>query len=206
MIYSSLGISSGKLKKEPYPIGRGSSSASIGYAIHVNVITKPLTRFFRYIPIPAFIGLYVCGHLFKISATIKNLGPQAFPGGRLSILIRYAFGNLFEIMAVDVQSVQGGEESSLDFKGKDRWWVLAQGHAIFLGKLIETSTGNRVTLHDKNANPLQPQPVKFPYTKTPQNAFHIHSIYSLTRGEFYTLIALLLSVLALFMDLILTFA
>ena len=69
-----------------------------GYLIHLTIRTKPLTKFLKCIPIPAFTGLYVCGHRFEISISVENLGSQMFPGGNLNILVSYAFGNLSEVI------------------------------------------------------------------------------------------------------------
>lgn len=171
----------GKRPKPKKPISK------IGYLINVTIRTKPLTKFLRYIPIPALSGLYACGHHFEISISVENLGSQMFPGGNLNILIRYAFGNLSEVIPGTVPAVSGGENRLIDLKGRDKWGVLAQGHALFLAKLRD-SVGKDVPLYDSEAQPLQAQPGGY---------FHIHSIYSLSRGELHTLIALLVSAMAL---------
>jgi len=169
--------------------------SQIGYLVHVTIRTKPLTKFLKYIPIPSFTGLYVCGHLFEISGSVENLGSQMFPGGHLNIVVRYAFGNLIEVMTGAVPAVSGGEKHPIDFKGRDKWGVLAQGHALFLAKLID-SVGKDVPFYDREARPLQAQP---------SGLTHIHSFYSLSRGELYTLIALLTSVVALCINIFLKF-
>lgn len=53
--------------------------------------------------------------------------------------------------------MSGGEKHPIDFKGRDKWGVLAQGHALFLAKLIG-SAGKDVPFYDREAQPLQPQP------------------------------------------------
>jgi len=166
-----------------------------GYLIHVTIRTKPLTRFLKYIPIPAFTGLYVCGHLFEISGFVENLGSQMFPGGDLKIVVTYAFGNLTEFVRGVVPAANNGEKHPIDFKGRDKWGVLAQGHALFLAKLVD-SAGKDVSFYDGEARPLQQQP---------NGLTHIHSLYSLSRGELYTLIALLTSVVALCLNIVLKF-
>jgi len=148
--------------------------------MHVKVITKPITKLLKYLPIPF---LYACGYYFKISIFIKNLGSQTFPGGRLNILVTYAFGNLREIIPGIVPSVNAGEEKEVDLKGQTMWGILAQGHALFLANLIDVA-GNFVPLCNERSQLLQKQNL----------GYHVHTFYSLTRGELYTLIALWISV------------
>ncbi len=173
--------------------------SQMGHAIHVTIITKPLTKFLKYIPIPAFLGLYVCGHLFEISVFAENLGSQIFPGGNLNIFVTYAFGNLREVITGSAPTIRGGEKRQIDLKGRNKWGVLAQGHAIFRVELIDSAGNDVLPLYDKDGKPLQPQ-ILIMHDKEgrsiPKGVTHVHTFYSLSRGELYTLIALLVNVVA----------
>jgi hypothetical protein len=156
--------------------------------ISLRIKTKPITILLRLIPVPF---LYVHGHNFKISISVKNLGPQSFNGGTVNVFVTYAFGNLFEQMSGTIPSVDANGESPVDLKGKDKWGVLANGHALFLANLSDAN-GNFVPLYDEKSQLLQKQKLD---QKQQIDVYHIHSFYSLTRGELYTLIALYLNIL-----------
>jgi hypothetical protein len=164
------------------------SAITSGCMIHIDTFTKPLTKFLRYIPLPSSAGLYVCGHEFEISGFVENFGNQTFSGGNLHIVIKYAFGNLHEEINTAVPMVNIGEKQPINLGQK--WGVLAQGHAIFLAKLTD-STGSIIPLYNKTGKQLPLQ--KDDYT-------HIYSFYSLSRGELYTLIALLINAVALLIN------
>lgn len=165
------------------------------YSIYVKIKTKPITRILRFIPFP----FYVHGHNFKISISIKNLGSQTFNGGTINIFVRYAFGNLKEQMSGTIPLINSSEEQLVDFKGRDKWGVLAHGHALFYATINDLK-GNIIPLCDEKSQPLQIQPIivttfkKSQLLQIPIGAYHVHSFYSLTRGEIYTLIALYLNV------------
>jgi hypothetical protein len=153
------------------------------YLMHVKIKTQPKTRLLGYIPIPF---LYVHGNSFKISVFIRNSGNLKFNGGEIVILIKYAFGNLSESIRSAVQPVTAGEEIEVDLKGKSVWGVLAHGHSLFLVTLYEKQqTLVFVQLYNEKLEKLEHQ----------EGGYHIHSFYSLTRGEIYTLIALYVNIL-----------
>ena len=161
----------------------------MSYSLHVKIRTKPLTRLLKVIPIPF---LYVHGHNFKISITIKNFGPQRFNGGRIWIRVTYAFGNLNEEIEETVQSIDAHKERVVDSKEQDNLGVLANGHALFWAELSESQSGI-VRLFDEKSKPLQLQHLTV--DGRTRNVYQVHSFYSLTRGEIYTLTALYVNVL-----------
>jgi len=112
------------------------------------------------------------------------LGPKPFGGGIINVFVKYAFGNLFEQISGAVPLVDANCESEVDLKGAEKWGVLANGHALFLANLTDAK-GNSMPLYNEKSQPLQRQ----------QDGYHIHTFYSLTRGELYTLIALYLNIL-----------
>jgi len=69
-------------------------------------------------------------------------------------------------------------------KDKDTWGVLAHGHSLFLAEVV-LSSGNSIQLYSEERKKLQRQ----------KNGCHVHSFYSLSRGELYTLIALYMNIL-----------
>jgi hypothetical protein len=122
------------------------------------------------------------------------LGSQPFNGGTVNVFVTYAFGNLSEQMSgtVPLVAVNASGESLVDLKGRDKWGVLANGHALFWANLGDAN-GNFVPLYDEKSQLLQTQ--KLEIQKQQINVYHIHTFYSLTRGELYTLIALYLNIL-----------
>jgi len=157
------------------------ATVSTQYFIQAKIKTKPITRLLKIIPVPF---LYVQGHNFKISISIKNWGPVKFSGGKIVILVSYAFGNLFEKMDGMVPSIDANNEVIVDLNGKDKWGILAHGHALLLALLFD-SQGNLIQLCNEKRQLLQIQ----------SGGYHVHSFYSLTRGEIYVLVALYVNVL-----------
>ena len=158
--------------------------------LHLKVKTNPITRFLRFIRIPFF---YVNGSNFRISASVANLGFQQFQGGKLQIVVTYAFGNLVESIPAQVGEIKPKDELKVDFQGQDKWGVLAHGHALFWVTFYDNN-GKPIQLYDEKSNPLAVQ----------QNGFHIHTFHALTPGELYSLIALTVTSIALITDVILT--
>lgn len=158
--------------------------------LHLKVKTNPITRFLKFIRIPFF---YVNGSSFKISASIKNLDSQQFQGGKLQIIVTYAFGNLFESIPAQVGAIKPKDEAKVDFQGQDKWGVLAHGHALFWARVWDNK-GNSVQLYDENSKQLAIQ----------KQGYHVHTFHSLTPGELYSLIALTVTSLAFVTNVILT--
>jgi len=62
--------------------------------------------------------------------------------------------------------------------------VLAHGHSLFLADVV-LPVGNAIQLYSKDGKKLDRQ----------DGGYHVHSFYSLSRGELYTLIALYTNIL-----------
>jgi len=147
---------------------------------YVKIRTKPIAKLFGYyVKFP----LYVHGHHFKISISITNMGATTFNGGRIEVRVLYAFVRFPEIMSAPVSPIDAGDTVEVNLKGK--WGVLAHGHALLLAELYDIQN-NSFPLCDEKSELLAKQ----------DNGYHIHSFYSISRGELYTLTALYVSVLS----------
>jgi len=152
----------------------------------VKIRTKPLARLFGFcgyywVKFP----LYVHGHHFKISISIKNMGATIFNGGRIEVRVSYAFVRFPELMRFSVSPINVGDTVEVDLKGRDKWGVLAHGHALLLAKLYDNQN-KPIPLYNEKSELLEEQ----------DNGYHVHSFYSLSRGELYTLIALYVGILS----------
>lgn len=174
--------------------------------LYVRIRTKPITRFLRFIHIPFF---YVGGSHFRISAYITNFEATQFQGGELDITVRYAFGSLAEFIIGKIGAIDPNKEVKADFEGNDTWGVLAQGHALFMVRVVDKAR-NPVNLCDENGKPLQGQlHMKGKYengqlSKIPEYRYHVHTFHSLTAGELYSLIALTVNTVAFATNVVLT--
>jgi len=164
----------------------------------VTIKTKPITRLLRFIPVPF---LHVHGHNFKISISVKNLGTQTFNGGAMSIFVQYAFGNLQEQIKGAIPSIDAKKECLIDLHGNDELGVLAHGHALFYANISDLQ-GNLIPLYDEKSQALQIQAIIITTynenrqaVQRPIFVYQVHTFYSLTRGEIYTLIALYTNIL-----------
>ena len=142
--------------------------------------------------------MYVSGSHFKISASIKNLGPETIQKGELRIMVSYAFGNFYERMTGFVESIHPQEEVTVDFRGSVKWGVEANGHAIFLALFVD-NTGKQIDICDEESRPIQ---LQFNSMGQPLG-YHVHTFHALTVGELYTLMALTVNSVAFITNIIL---
>ena len=173
--------------------------------LNVKIKTKPITKLLNLIRIPFF---YVGGGNFRITANIKNFDSVQFQGGLITIFIRYAFGNLTELIQMKVGAIEPQKEVKVDFKGHDIWGVLAQGHALFWVNVVDKTT-KPIDLCDEKGETLQKQldweapDDEKQLTPKPVYRCHIHTFHSLGFGELYSLIALLVNTIAFVTNIIL---
>jgi hypothetical protein len=175
--------------------------------LYVEIKTKPIyeirKRFVRTL-------LYVHGYHYQISVSIKNIGDNKFLGGKIVIYVLFAFGQFKEKMEADVLPIDIGQtvKVSLDKEG-DKWGVLAQGHSLFLAEVFEKTATNQSLLVPCERVNCPSQTFASQYRSIPiynidskliekqEKGYHVHSFYSLSRGESYTLTALYISIFSL---------
>ncbi len=172
--------------------------------LNVRIKTKPITKLFHFIRIPFF---YVSGGHFRISARIKNFDSAQFQGGAITIFIRYASGNLTELIQMRVDAIEPQQEVNVDFRGHDIWGVLAQGHALFW-VYVDDKANKPIDLCDEEGKPLQKQLDTEAVNDKNQfvkwvHRYHVHTFHSLGFGEFFSLLALLVNTLAFFTNIVL---
>lgn len=158
--------------------------------LSVTLKTKPITVFFRFIRIAFF---YVNGSHFKISAHVKNRESSKFQGGKLTVEVNYAFGQLSERIEGKIGTIEPQKEAIVDFEGRDKWGVLANGHALFFAN-VEDNNGKPIELCGENLQPLEQQPF----------GYHVHTFHALSVAEFFSLTALFVNSLAFIANIILT--
>ena len=173
--------------------------------LNVKIKTKPITKLLHFIRIPFF---YVSGGNFRITAKIKNFDSAEFQGGAITILIRYAFGNLTELIQMRVDAIEPQKEVKVDFKGHDIWGVLAQGHALFWVYVVDKAT-KPIDLCDEKGKTLQRQPDTEASDDEKQllpkivYRYHVHTFHSLSFGELCSLIALMVNTFAFITNIVL---
>jgi len=173
--------------------------------LNVKIKTKPITKLLHYIRIPFF---YVGGGHFRITAQIKNFDSVRFQGGVITILIRYAFGNLTERIQMNIGAIEPKKEVKLDFEGHDIWGVLAQGHCLFWANIID-NTNKPIDLCNEDGKPLEKQSEieatedGKQIVQKPVYRSHIHTFHSLGFGELCALLALGVNTLAFLTNIIL---
>jgi hypothetical protein len=165
--------------------------------LSVTVKTKPITLFFRVIRILFF---YVNGSHFRISSYVKNFDSPTFQGGKLTVYVKYAFGQLYEEIEGKVGAIKQGEKVRVDFEGANKWGVVANGHALFLANLVDNN-GNLVALCDEDKKSLQKQ--EFTVGKRDLVGYHVHTFHALSLAEFFSLTALFVNSLAFIANVIL---
>lgn len=174
---------------------------------YVKIKTSPIYEIRgHYLAVP----LYVHGYHFQISISITNLGPTKFNGGAIFVHVFFAFGQFREEIHADVEPIDVGKTIEVNLKGQDKWGVLAQGHALFVVELGEKTSTTQSILTPCDKIEFEQKIFGIQYKSIPicnkdskvlekqENGYHIHSFYSLSRGESYTLTALYVSISSIF--------
>jgi hypothetical protein len=157
--------------------------------LYVTIRTKPITRFFRFIRVPFF---YVSGGNFRISACVKNIDSTKFQGGKLSVNVISAFGQLKLLIEGRVKPIDPKKEVEVDFEGHDVFGVLANGHALFFANVLDNAN-TLFVLCDEKSKALQKQEL----------GYHVQTFHSLAVGEFFSLAALMVNSIAFIANIIL---
>jgi hypothetical protein len=190
-MYDAYGFSVGSLK---FHIARNVDIEK--GMLNISIKTKPITKLLHFLRVPF---LYVGGSNFRISAKIKNFGSEQFQGGVITIFVKYAFGNLTELIEMGVEKIDPEKEVTVNFKGHDVWGVLAQGHALFWVYVVDKAN-KFVDLCDDNGKPLQRQmdmeAVDDERLLKRVYRYHVHTFHSLGFGELCALIALFINTAA----------
>ena len=165
--------------------------------LSVTIRTKPITRFIKIRKESKLIHvpfIYVSGKQFKISVYVKNHGKTDFQGGTIKIYVRYTFGQFQETIKGKIGTIKPDKEVKVELEDYT-WGVLANGYVLFIAE-IKDDYFNSIPLCDKKAKKAL-EPWK-------ELGYQVHSIHALALAEFFTLTALLVSILVFLSNTILT--
>lgn len=128
--------------------------------------------------------LYVSGSNFWIALSAKNMSESIFPGGTVRIAVAYPGTGtppLTERFVAKFPSLGARETSAIGIENHV-WGVLASGHALVYAQIEPHSE-----LCDADGRRIEVFGLGYGY--------HVHSFYSQSRGELYTLVVLFVTIL-----------